>query len=163
MSLVLTIALGLAAFAAPAAPVPRSSATVAAPDRAEDLGWMAGRWIAEGDSSWTEESWSRARGGAMLGTALTGKGDAAQHYEFMRIAPDAQGRLTFWASPQGRAPSPFHSVGGGAGEIVFLNPAHDYPQRIHYRREGAELVATISLADGSRPQTWRYQRRARRR
>lgn len=150
MKLSLTIAAAL--IMAAAAPVP---------EKADDLAWMAGSWVSEGDSSWTEERWSRPRGGVMLGTALTGKGAGAQHYEFMRIARDEAGRLTFWASPLGRAPSPFPAVGGGEAEVAFLNPAHDYPQRIHYRREGAELVATISLADGSKPQTWRYHRRAR--
>ena len=153
MNPILTFAAALAAAVA---------APASAPDAADDLAWMAGSWVSEGDSRWTEERWSRPRGGVMLGTALTGKGDAAEHYEFMRIARDSEGRLTFWASPQGKAPSPFPAAGGGESEIVFLNPAHDYPQRIVYRREGAELVATISLADGSNPQTWRYLRRAKR-
>ena len=152
MKLILTIAAAL--IAAAAAP---------APEKADELAWLAGSWVSEGDSSWTEERWSRPRGGVLLGTALTGKGAAANHYEFMRIAADDAGRLTFWASPRGAAPSPFPAVSGGQGEIVFLNPAHDYPQRIHYRREGAELVATISLADGSKSQTWRYHRRVKRR
>jgi hypothetical protein len=156
MKLVLTIA---AALAVSAAAPPASSL----PDAADDLAWMAGSWVSEGDSDWTEERWSRPRGGMMLGTALTGKGAAANHYEFMRIAPDEAGRLTFWASPRGTTPEPFPAAGGGEGEIVFVNPAHDYPQRIVYRREGAELVATISLADGSKPQSWRYRRRMARR
>jgi hypothetical protein len=44
------------------------------------------------------------------------------------------------------------------GEAVFVNPAHDYPQRITYRRTGRGLTATTSLADGSNAQTWKYER-----
>ena len=150
MNPVLMIAVALVAAAA---------APASTPDAADDLAWMAGSWVSEGDSLWTEERWSRPRGGVMVGTALTGKGDTAQSYEFMRIARDGKGRLTFWGSPQGKEATPFPVAAGGEGEIVFLNPGHDYPQRIVYRREGAELVATISLADGSNPQTWRYRRR----
>ncbi|TFI57761.1 hypothetical protein E2493_13475 [Sphingomonas parva] len=135
------------------------AAALAAPGEPPDLGWMAGSWVSEGPSRWTEERWSRPRGGVMLGTGLSGEGARAESFEFMRIAPDDQGRLTFWGSPEGATPTPFRYEGGGEREAVFVNPSHDYPQRIVYRREGAELVATISLADGSKPQTWRYVRK----
>jgi hypothetical protein len=137
------------------------TAAQADPQAAPDLDWMAGSWVTEGGSSWTEERWSRPRGGVMLGTGLSGEGAKAQSFEFMRIARDDEGRLTFWGSPGGAAPTPFRYEGGGEREAVFVNAAHDYPQRIVYRREGAELVATVSRADGSNAQTWRYVRRWR--
>ncbi len=40
--------------------------------------------------------------------------------------------------------------------IAFVNAAHDYPQRIHYWREGARLKVRISLLDGSRAAEWDY-------
>jgi len=135
------------------------AAVQAEPPAAPDLGWMSGSWVSEGGSQWTEERWSRPRGGVMLGTGLSGEGAKAQSFEFMRIAPDDQGRLAFWGSPEGAAPTPFRYEGGGEREAVFVNAAHDYPQRIVYRREGAELVATISRADGSNARTWRYVRK----
>ena len=42
--------------------------------------------------------------------------------------------------------------------ITFVNAAHDYPQRVHYRRTAAGLDAEISLADGSKPTKWSYRR-----
>ena len=42
--------------------------------------------------------------------------------------------------------------------MTFTNPAHDYPQRISYRRDGEELVAEVSLLDGSEANRWRYRR-----
>lgn len=43
-----------------------------------------------------------------------------------------------------------------AAMVEFANPAHDYPQRIRYWREGRLLKARISLMDGSKPMEWRY-------
>jgi hypothetical protein len=42
--------------------------------------------------------------------------------------------------------------------VTFVNAVHDYPQRIRYWREGEEMFAEISLADGSKPVRWRYRR-----
>lgn len=123
-----------------------------------DLGWLAGSWIAKDGPSWTQETWSAPRAGVMLGTGLSGKGDVAESFEFMRIAPDAEGRLLFWGSPDGKAPVVFRWQSGGDREAVFANAGHDYPQRIAYRRDGPALIATVSLADGSKARSWRYAR-----
>jgi hypothetical protein len=40
--------------------------------------------------------------------------------------------------------------------VTFLNAEHDFPQRVRYWREGRELVAEISLKDGTKAQRWRY-------
>jgi hypothetical protein len=42
-------------------------------------------------------------------------------------------------------------------EIIFVNPAHDYPQRIRYWQDGRRLNAEISLKDGSRAMRWLYR------
>lgn len=130
----------------------------AAPEMVKLPGWMAGQWVEETEAGWTEESWLPPRAGMMIGVSRSGKGETLQIWELARIAPDEAGRLTFWASPKGRAPSPFPLVSASATEIVFANPAHDYPQRIRYWREGADLLAEISLADGSKPMRWHYRR-----
>ena len=41
--------------------------------------------------------------------------------------------------------------------IEFTNPAHDYPQRIRYWREGDKLIAEIALIDGKRAVSWTYE------
>jgi hypothetical protein len=133
----------------------------AAPEtkRAEDLGWLAGTWLAEeAGGDWTEERWSRPRGGAMLGTSLSGKGGEAGWFEFMRIAAGEDGRLAFHASPGGAPASAFPLVSSGKREAVFENPAHDYPARIVYRREGDVLSAAISGPGGTKPRSWRFRK-----
>ena len=133
-------------------------AAAAPAHEASDLGWMSGRWISETDGRWTEESWTRPRAGMMLGTGRSGRGAELRDWEFMRIAPDAEGVLAFWGSPKGAAGVPFRLASLTAGEAVFENRSHDYPQRIVYRRDGKALIATVSLADGSNAASWRYRR-----
>jgi hypothetical protein len=127
--------------------------------RVEDLAWLAGTWEARTGPSWTEERWAPPRGGVMLGTSLSGEGTAAQGYEFMRIAADAEGTIAFWGSPGGKPAVPFRLVSASKAELVFENPRHDYPTRIVYRREGAALTATISGPGGANAMRWRYRRR----
>ena len=122
-----------------------------------DLGWLAGAWVSEKDGTWTEERWAPPRGGWMLGTVMSGRGRKAMGYEFMRIAPDAKGAPTFWASPEGKAPVPFSYSGGGPGEARFVNAENDYPNLIVYRRKGRVLTGTISKLDGSEPNSWTYR------
>lgn len=130
----------------------------AAPAIAE-LGWLAGHWSSERDGRWTEELWTDPRGGVLLGVNRSGVGDVASAYEFMRIAADADGEVAYWASPAGAAPTRFALVEASATHAVFENPAHDYPVRIEYRRDGEVLMATISGPDGGDPRSWRFERR----
>lgn len=131
----------------------------AAPSSPEPPAWLEGVWVSEQGDKWTEERWSPARGGTMLGTALSGRGGRATGYEFMRIVSDPDGGLTFWGSPGGKTPVPFRLVSSSATGAVFENRTHDFPQRIAYRRSGDTLVATISAADGSKAESWAYARR----
>ncbi len=98
----------------------------------------------------------------MLGTGLTGSLNEAKSFEFMRIADSPEdGRPVFWGSPGGQAPVAFPMVAQGRQEVTFENPAHDYPTRISYKREGEVLTATTSGRRGSNPQTWRYAKARR--
>ena len=135
--------------------------TAAAPPKAKvaDLGWMAGSWASDSGSAWTEEHWMAPRGGVMLGTNRSGKGSAATGFEFMRIAQGADGTVSFWASPSGAPASAFPLTSLKPGEAVFENPAHDYPTRIVYRREGNRLIGAISGPGGKNPMRWTFERR----
>ena len=123
-----------------------------------DLGFLSGDWLQEGPGGWTEERWSKPRGGVMLGTGLSGKGGIATSFEFMRIADGPAGPV-FWGSPGGKAAVAFPLAGYRPNAVRFENPKHDYPTQILYRREGKLLIATTSGPGGSNPQSWRYRRR----
>ena len=125
------------------------------------LSWMSGAWVEETASGWTEERWSPPRGGVMLGTGMNGRGGSARDYEFMRIAADGDGVISFWGSPRGRPAVAFRLTSAAANQVVFENPSHDFPTRISYRRSGDTMTATISGPRGANAQSWRYKKAAR--
>jgi hypothetical protein len=129
------------------------------PARVDDLGWMAGDWVREADGRWTEESWTRPRGGLMLGHSRSGRGEAVREFEYLRLQAGADGTIAYVAQPGGRAPVAFALVGHDTASATFENAAHDYPQRIRYARKGDVMTATISLLDGSKAMHWDYHRR----
>ena len=147
--LLVLAAAGWLVAAAPAGPAAHGVA---------DLGWMSGRWQEENGGRWTEEVWLAPRGGMMAGLSRSGRGDRVGEYEYLRLEAGADGVPVYWASPGGQAAVGFRLVASDGRSASFENRAHDYPQLIRYRRDGARLVATISAADGSRPMSWTYRR-----
>lgn len=119
-------------------------------------GWMAGCWTEAKGDRWSEECWTAPRAGSMLGSGRTGHGEQLRNWEVMQILTGKDGKLAFWGAPQGAERTAFALVTQTASEIVFANPAHDYPQRIRYWREGELLNAETALADGSKAMRWRY-------
>ncbi|MEP7348753.1 MAG: DUF6265 family protein [Sphingorhabdus sp.] len=113
--------------------------------------WMTGAWVHSDGESWADEYWTPPRTGIMIGASRSGKGEKLQFWEHMRIVKEADGTMAFWAIVGGQKPVRFVATQKTAEEIVFENPGHDHPQRIHYWREGKELKAQISLLDGSKP------------
>ena len=124
-----------------------------------DLAWMSGRWESAQSGRWTEESWSAPRGGVMLGYSRSGRGEALREFEFLRLQASEDGVPVYFAQPGGRPPVPFRLTARARTSATFENPAHDFPQRIVYRREGDTMVATISALDGSNAVRWTYRRR----
>jgi len=145
--------LVLACFLLGAAPPERASL--------DELAWLAGAWRSETSSGWTEERWAPPRGGVMLGTSLSGQGDKATFFEYMRIAADASGVISFWGAPNGQPAVPFRLVSASRYALVFEDPQHDFPTRIAYRRSAKRLVATVSGPGGSGAQSWSFQHVAR--
>ncbi|QUT04128.1 hypothetical protein KFK14_13350 [Sphingobium phenoxybenzoativorans] len=120
--------------------------------------WIAGGWTGAQGDEWVEEYWTPPRAGLMLGGGRAGKGETLSSWEAMRIARSANGMLTFYAMPEGKAAVAFPMVDQSERSITFQNSRHDYPQRIRYWREGDRLMAEISLADGSQVKSWSYTR-----
>jgi hypothetical protein len=125
----------------------------------DDLGWMSGHWTTAPDESWAEEIWLEPRAGLMLGLGRAGRGEALEDWEYMRVEADAEGVPVLWASQRGRSAVGFALVRGDASSAVFENAAHDFPQRIAFRRSGEEMTATISALDGGHAMSWTYRHR----
>ena len=132
------------------------AAPVAADPPAPLPGWMAGAWEMRAGEIWIDEFWTPPRGGIMIGAGRTGKGDALRMFEHTRIVRKPDGSLSFFAQPRGLPPTEFAMSGSGADWIEFANPAHDYPQRIRYWREGRSLKARTALMDGTKVEQWSY-------
>jgi uncharacterized protein YndB with AHSA1/START domain len=126
-------------------PAPGAAATA----RVADLAWLAGLWEGEKDGARNEEQWLAPAGGTMLGVSRTLAGGKTVFLEFMRI-DEAAGKVVMTVYPAAGAGVPFTLARSGPAEAVFENPAHDFPQRILYRREtGERLFARIeSVAPG---------------
>ena len=93
----------------------------------------------------------RPRGGAMLGMSRTTRGDSVVEYEHLRIF-ERGGRTVYAAMPSGQSAAEFETATTGDSLVTFENPAHDFPQRIIYRRRGADsLVARIEGTRNGQP------------
>jgi hypothetical protein len=107
------------------------------------LDWMGGHWCVEIGEEIVEEFWLPPHGGVAIGLSRTRTGDRTTAFEYLRIV-DVDGVSSYIAQPGGRPPTVFKRTAGGERWIRFENPAHDFPQRIEYRREGDSLHAAIA-------------------
>ncbi len=133
-------------------------AAAQAPAPQPGLHWLAGYWLSCEDGRDVAETWSERRGGILLGTSIT-TGRHAFSWEQMRIETGIPGPedISFVAQPRGAdAPTAFRLVRSGPREAVFEYPAHDFPQRVVYRREGDRLTGRIEGADGEGHE-WRFR------
>ncbi|MBI3792028.1 MAG: hypothetical protein HY275_14280 [Gemmatimonadetes bacterium] len=122
-------------------PLPTGGAASAAIDH---LRWMAGCWEQRNGARVAHEQWMAPLGGTMLGMSRTVVGDATREYEQLRIEQRPAGDLAYVASPSGQATATFVASAASDSLVRFENPAHDFPQRIQYRRAGADsLIARI--------------------
>lgn len=115
----------------------------AAADTKTDLHWFTGHWCAEDGGKFIEEEWLEPRGDIMLGLSRTVKGTKTASFEFLRIEWIA-GVPSYIAQPQGAPPVAFKLAASGADWARFENPAHDFPQRVEYRRTKDGLHAEIA-------------------
>lgn len=117
---------------------------------------MSGYWLSCEAGRETAESWIGAGTGTMLGTNLSAEG-----FEFLRIAANDAGGLSYYSMPNGASPpTAFAMTSNDEQRVVFENPAHDFPQRIIYERDRDVMVARIEGPMDGRTQSmeWRFRR-----
>lgn len=133
-----------------------AAAVIAAP---ADLAWMAGSWTHEQDGTIRRETWLAPLGGTMSGAGQTNRPGKPGRSEFMTITAEPAG-TTFTAYVDGQPPTRFVAIASDPGSAVFENKAHDFPQRVMYRRCGANLCAGIEgvVAGKLRAEHWTYSR-----
>lgn len=120
------------------------------PATTENLAFLAGCWKFERDGRVVEEHWLAPAGGTLMGVSRTVAGGRTVEHEFLQIR-DLPAGLTYIATPSSQPEARFTAASTGAGEVVFENPAHDFPQRIRYRRSGDALHARIEGTIDGKP------------
>lgn len=132
-------------------------ATVAAPaagDALLELGWLAGAWVGKNDAGEiVEELWTAPSGGTMIGSGRSTKDGKTTFFEHLRIEARG-GAIVYVAQPLGRSPTEFTRRGAGADQLVFENPAHDWPKRVSYQRLGSSVRVRTEGGPGQRVDQW---------
>ena len=114
------------------------------------LHWLTGCWQHRVGQTVTDEQWMAPAGQAMIGMSRTVGNGRLRAWEALRIVTDS-GRAVYIAQPQGGAATRFIATTISDTLAVFENPAHDFPQRIAYRRVNADSVmARISATKDGR-------------
>jgi hypothetical protein len=115
--------------------------------RIGQVAWLAGCWQQTNGRRTVDEQWTRPRGGLMLGAGRTVDGDSLVECEQVRIF-ERGGRLVYGARPSGQEPAEFVSILVSDSAVTFENLGHDFPQRVMYRRVGADSL--VGRVEGTR-------------
>jgi len=89
----------------------------------------------------------------MVGLSRTVRGEELTEYELIVIRERGD-RLVYIAHPSGQPSAEFLSTTIARTTVVFENPAHDFPQRIGYRREAGSLLAWSRRLSRQLRQPW---------
>lgn len=114
----------------------------AVPPKIGDVSWIAGCWGLDRGPRQVAEHWMAPGGGTMMGVSRTIAAGKTSEWEFL-IIREAAGGLEYVAKPSGQAEAIFTARAAAATEVTFENPAHDFPKRIIYKRDGETLTAAI--------------------
>lgn len=106
------------------------------------VSWLQGCWRMSSNGRTVDEQWTSPGGGAMLATSRTVRDGKLVEYEFV-VLREQGGALVYQAHPSGQPGGEFPMKTVEAASVVFENLAHDFPQRIGYRRAGDRLDAWI--------------------
>jgi hypothetical protein len=136
----------LAALLAGAWPAPADAQT-----GIDRVAWMQGCWQLTNGDRIVEENWTSPKAGAMLGTGRTIRAGKLVEHEFVLLA-ERDGRLAYQAHPSGQPSTTFMSKEMDDTSVVFEDPAHDFPQRVGYRRvAGDQLLGWIEGTLSGKP------------
>ncbi|MEQ1911955.1 MAG: DUF6265 family protein [Vicinamibacterales bacterium] len=117
----------------------RLDAAAEEPARIAQVAWLSGCWVQQTGQTTVEEHWMPPRGGTMLSVGRTTRNGNLVEYEFVALR-EQDSRLAYQAHPSGQPTTTFLSIQVGEDVVVFEDPAHDFPQRVGYRKAGADAL-----------------------
>jgi hypothetical protein len=122
------------------------------------LAWLTGCWQMTRGDQVIDEQWMAPRGEVMLSMSRTVRGGRVTASEFVALRV-ADGKIVYDANPSTQAPARFPATAATGERAVFENPAHDYPKRIAYERNGPDaILAWIDDGAGAKRVKYQYQR-----
>ena len=118
-------------------------------DSTYDLKWLLGEWKAENDRSIFSELWVETTMGIFVGTGIElSKPDGAiKGGEALRLEQMAGDVFYISKVAHNELPIAFRLTSCDGGTYVFENPAHDFPRRLEYRRDGEDRLI-VRVSDG---------------
>ena len=107
------------------------------------LDWLLGQWVAEGSKSTIRESWT-----ARSTTTWEGEGTEASREEPARTSREdlrlvVMSDAVYYVAKvaHNELPVAFRLSECADDRLVFVNPAHDFPRRLDYVREGGDRMS----------------------
>jgi hypothetical protein len=118
------------------------AAAVSAPATLAPLDWLAGCWRRATPRRVVEEAWMAPAGGLMIGMSRTVSAVDGTLVEFEQVRIEAHGDTVVYVAKPSRQPeATFTAITLDDSTVVFEDKAHDFPQRVGYRRVGADSLA----------------------
>ena len=118
------------------------AAVPAQPVSLSPLQWLAGCWQRSTPTRVVEEQWMAPAGGLMLGMSRAIGAADGKLVEFEQVRIEARGDSAIYvAHPARQETAEFAAIAFDDTLILFENKAHDFPQRIGYRRVGADSLS----------------------
>ncbi len=144
-AMALCLVVGTPVPAQESAPAPNTCESTA------DLQWMVGAWRQETQGTVFFERWRPGEGDVLIGEARSVSADGSEVYqdEDMRIAAEG-GTLVYAADPDGDGEFvKFTLATCDDRSVTFENAAHDFPNRLSYRRtDDGGLTASVTDLKG---------------
>lgn len=125
------------------------------------LAFMSGCWRSapQGNRPVIEEQYTAATTNIMLGTTRYIRDGRTVDFEFSRIQADSAG-IALVPHPRGKESVRFQLLRADAGEATFENAAHDFPNRIIYRRTARDTLTARIEGNSGRAMQWQMHRAA---
>ena len=115
----------------------------------EQARWLAGCWELKRGSRTGFEMWMPPAGGIMMGASRTVANERVVEWERLQLS-EKDGHLVYTSLPSGQTEASFTSTVTTDSSFTVENLQHDFPQRIIYRRHGADsLIARIEGPGGN--------------
>ena len=111
--------------------------------------WIVGCWKSTNSKYDAREHWMPPAGKMMVGVNHTVSNGKTIVYEYLRIE-EKDGNLVYIAIPSGQKETTFYQDEITDKKMVFVNPKHDFPQRITYYllNDGSIHVRVEAEKDG---------------